>query len=183
MNKKEIREMVQKIALEKIDLSEDEKLIENLINSRVYKSTNTIGISVSMGNELDTTKLIQHSLNNNKRVVIPKTFSNREMKFYEYNNNTILEKTKFGVLEPVNSNLVSKESIDLLVVPGLVFNSNNYRVGYGGGFYDKYLSEYKGNTVSLVRHYQLIDDIDWNIENFDVKIDELILKESIIENK
>ncbi|MCF6515124.1 5-formyltetrahydrofolate cyclo-ligase [Lactobacillus sp. S2-2] len=182
MNKKEIRNCVQNTMLSKINLDEDNILIKKFINSEKFKNANTVGISISMGDELDTSKLIQFSLDHNKKVVIPKTFSNREMEFYEFNNNTILEKTKFGVLEPVDAQLIFKDNIDLLLVPGLVFNSDNYRIGYGGGFYDKYLSDFKGKTISLVRQFQLIDNIEWNIDSFDIKVDELILKDSIIEN-
>lgn len=183
MNKKEIREYIQKQLNSNVDENEDATLINNLFKNKNYKQANTIGISMSMNQELDTSKIIQHAISHNKKVVIPKTFTNHEMKFYEYSQNTNLKKSPFGVLEPMNSNIVRNEDIDLLIVPGLGFNLNNYRIGYGGGFYDKYLATYNGYTVSLVRKIQLIDNLDWDIEDFDIKVDELILKESISENK
>lgn len=97
------------------------------------------------------------------------------MQFYLYNENTKLIKSKFGILEPVTAPIIYKQNIDLIVVPGLCFDKlSNNRLGFGGGYYDRYLADYEGFTVALATSYQLVETPKWVVNQFDIKINKII---------
>lgn len=77
----------------------------------------------------------------------------------------------YGILEP-NGELVKKEDIDIIIVPLLYFDKYNNRVGYGGGYYDRYLADYKGITIGVAYDFQEVDKID--VKPTDVKLDYII---------
>ena len=95
------------------------------------------------------------------------------MIFYQVTENTDYYVTKFGVEEPHSSHEVTAEQIDLLIVPGVVFRHDGYRIGYGGGYFDCYLANYHHDTLSLVFEEQLNDD--WQVDDYDVAVSELII--------
>ncbi|WP_337961516.1 5-formyltetrahydrofolate cyclo-ligase [Leuconostoc mesenteroides] len=113
---------------------------------------------MSMENELNTQPIIDMAINVGKKVFIPRV-SKKDLLWFDYSKNR-LSKSNFGILEPnqeVNfaHNL---NEIDLMIVPGVAFTPDNYRVGYGAGFFDRVLSEYSKDTISLVLPPQLIDN-------------------------
>lgn len=93
------------------------------------------------------------------------------MVFHWVDSDTAYYTTKFGVEEPEIEKVASPDELDLLIVPGLVFNRSGYRIGFGGGYYDRYLANYKGKTCSFVFAEQLMED--WQIEEFDQPIQQL----------
>ena len=98
--------------------------------------------------------MIQAALQLGKRICVPRTYPQGRMEFVEYDPD-ILEKTRFGLLEPnEQGKVVDKAEIDLIHVPGLVFQSKGYRIGYGGGYYDRYLADFAGKTVSTIYSIQ-----------------------------
>ena len=80
-------------------------------------------------------------------------------------------KAILGMLKYFKDNDIDKEEIDLIVVPGLLFSSRGFRIGFGGGFYDRYLADYQGETCSLVFSEQLYDD--WEVEDFDIPVQKI----------
>lgn len=73
---------------------------------------------------------------------------------------------------------VSKEEIDLVIVPGLLYNRAGYRVGFGGGYYDRFLKDYRGYTISLAFSFQLIDHLPH--EEYDIPVGKMITEKEII---
>ncbi|MBC8931851.1 5-formyltetrahydrofolate cyclo-ligase, partial [Escherichia coli] len=74
----------------------------------------------------------------------------KKMEFKKMDSIHPLIKSKFGILEPNElAETVDKKVIDLLIVPGVAFNKDHYRIGFGGGFYDRFLTDFQGHTVSL----------------------------------
>ena len=93
-----------------------------------------------------------------------------------YNKNTFLEKTKFGVLENHDPKAEVKNDLDLIIVPGLAYGlDKNSRLGFGGGYYDRFLKKYPTQTLSLVNSIQAFDQTEWKIEDHDVPLKNLIL--------
>ena len=92
------------------------------------------------------------------------------MEFVELTPDVKIVRTKFGVLEPESENYVNKENIDLIIVPGLAFAENGARLGFGGGFYDKYSSDYRGNKVALVDRSRYFQEPQWDVDSFDIYI-------------
>ncbi len=149
----------------------EENILCQLFSSELWRSSQVVGVTLSMEFEFDTTKLIERALRDGKIICIPKTFPNREMSFFYHDFDEILEESKFGVLEPTNNKKITKEDIELLIVPGVAFNSRGYRIGFGGGFYDRYLSDFPGETCSLIFEEQIREEIE--IEAHDLPVSRL----------
>lgn len=175
--KNEIRKSVLKRMKSRFTKPND-SLYERLFKVSYWKKAKVIAVTMSTDFELDTMPIIKKALLEHKKVVIPKTFSHRIMKFYEYQSIHSLIRSRFGILEPIdNQKSVVKNKIDLIIVPGVAFSQvNHQRIGYGGGFYDYYLKDYYGTTVSLVRRIQLVTS-EWPTESTDIAIQHLIIEE------
>ena len=132
----------------------DSQLTQRFIQLPAFQEAKTLATYLSMGHEFSTASLIQAALQLGKRVCVPRTYPQGRMEFVEYDPD-ILEKTRFGLLEPnERGQVVDKSEIDLIHVPGLVFQSKGYRIGYGGGYYDRYLADFAGKTVSTIYSIQ-----------------------------
>lgn len=95
------------------------------------------------------------------------------MNFYLINSLDELKKSSFGILEPSNqSKIINKENIDLLIVPMVAFDSNHNRLGYGGGYYDRYLKNYAGKVIGLAFSFQQTEALP--VESFDIPIKTII---------
>ena len=155
---------------------EDEILKEKLLKSRLLHQVENVGISISMALEVDTAPIIATLWKIKKKVYIPRCLPNRKMEFTLYNKNTSLEKTKFGVLENHDPKAEVKNDLDLIIVPGLAYGlDKNSRLGFGGGYYDRFLKKYPTQTLSLVNSIQAFDQTKWKIEDHDIPIENLIL--------
>ena len=78
------------------------------------------------------------------------------------------------MIEPENGTVVVQDEIDLMVVPGVAFKENGQRLGFGGGYYDRYLAKYPGFKCSLALSTQLASDDEWQPESFDIPVDRII---------
>ncbi|MDU5110612.1 MAG: 5-formyltetrahydrofolate cyclo-ligase, partial [Clostridium sp.] len=114
----------------------DREIFNKIINLDLYKEAKNIFIYLSFGSEIDTKPIIDRALEDGKEVYIPKVYKvNREMKAIRLNNFDDLEENSMGILEPKDdSNFIAKENIDLIIVPGAVFDLEGNRIGYGGGY-------------------------------------------------
>ena len=152
----------------------DSQLTQRFIQLPAFQEAQTLATYLSMGHEFSTASLIQAALQSGKRVCVPRTYPQGRMEFVEYDPN-ILEKTRFGLLEPnEQGKVVDKAEIDLIHVPGLVFQSKGYRIGYGGGYYDRYLADFTGKTVSTTYSIQ---QGEFQPNAFDVAVQEVLVYE------
>ena len=159
---------------ESVKTQADEQLTQRLLELPAFQEAKTLATYLSMGHEFSTASLIQVALQDGKRVCVPRTYPQGRMEFVEYDPD-ILEKTRFGLLEPnEKGKLVDKAEIDLIHVPGLVFQSKGYRIGYGGGYYDRYLADFAGKTVSTIYSIQ---QGDFQPEAFDQAVQEVLVYE------
>ena len=129
--------------------AKDKALLEDLVASAAYQNAQTIATYLAFDFEYDTQLLINQAQKDGKKILVPKTYSKGKMIFCPYDKNN-LKKTRFGLWEPVVANAVDKSQIDVIHVPGVAFNQAGFRIGYGGGYYDRYLADYHGNTVSTI---------------------------------
>lgn len=159
---------------ESVKTQADEQLTQRLLELPAFQEAKILATYLSMGHEFSTASLIQAALQDGKRVCVPRTYPQGRMEFVEYDPD-ILEKTRFGLLEPnEKGKLVDKAEIDLIHVPGLVFQSKGYRIGYGGGYYDRYLADFAGKTVSTIYSIQ---QGDFQPEAFDQAVQEVLVYE------
>ena len=157
----------QKIAMDRV-------LTERFLNHPFYQEAKAIATYLSFTHEFQTQGLIEQALRDGKKVLIPKTYPKGRMEFVVYDPQQ-LKKTSFGLLEPQGDlEVVDASQIDLIHVPGLAFTTEGYRIGYGGGYYDRYLENFAGQTMSTIYPCQIQN---FNSEDHDVPVQEVLIYE------
>ena len=152
----------------------DRALTERFLNHPLYQEAHNIATYLSFPHEFQTEELIKQALKDGKKVLIPKTYPKGRMDFVVYDPQQLV-KTSFGLLEPQGDlEVVDASQIDLIHVPGLAFTREGYRIGYGGGYYDRYLEHFTGHTLSTVYPCQIQDFIP---ENHDIPVQEVLIDE------
>lgn len=152
----------------------DQALTEHFVHHPFYQEAKVIATYLSFPHEFQTQELIEQALKDGKKVLIPKTYPKGRMDFVVYDPQQLV-KTFFGLLEPQGDlEVVDASQIDLIHVPGLAFTTKGYRIGYGGGYYDRYLEYFSGHTLSTVYHYQVQDFIP---EKHDIPVQEVLIDE------
>jgi len=130
-------------------------IIDNLITTGTFISAQTVFLYSSFRNEVDTVELIEHCLKNNKKVALPCSYMSQgkpKMDFFYINSRADLAPGYKGILEPdrrKQSVVIAKDMPDVIVVPGVAFDSSMNRIGYGAGFYDTYLLEHGYTTHNM----------------------------------
>ena len=145
-------------------------IVSKLKQQPEFIEARAIGIYVSFRHEVETISLIKEIINN-KIVCVPK-ISGKQMDFYQINSINELKTSSFGILEPNNSHPVTKDNLDLLIVPMVGYDQSGNRLGYGGGYYDRYLSDYCGNVIGLAFSFQEVANLP--VEPFDLPIKKII---------
>lgn len=171
MDKKDLREKYRQIRQNTIA-----DVAKNLLNFEVFKKAKTVFTYISTKGEPDTYPV----LNCGKKILVPVTFKDQGViKPCVYYGQENLVAGAYGILEPTEKTVFDKEKIDIVIVPAICFNQKGYRVGYGGGYYDKFLSDYNGIKIGLC-YENCITDMDFQKE-FDIKVDFIVTEERIIE--
>lgn len=161
-----------------------ECIVKNAIDFLNSYAFQTIAVTLSRFPEVNTSLLIEHMWKQGKTVCVPKSDGlTKMMEFYKINTWSDVEPGYKGILEPKGdiNDPVIKTEIDCVIVPGVVFTSCGYRIGFGGGFYDRYLEDYSGVTCSLLSSLQLADYLP--IEEHDVAVQYLITEQNILKSK
>ena len=129
-------------------LAEYSKLAtKRILSLQEYKNAELIFVPISFGSELPTSLLISAALKDSKRVVVP-AVRGKNMLLQEITPQTTFHKAAFGILEPDDGKII-EEMPDFTLLPGLAFSSLGFRIGYGGGYYDRFLVDYKGISVGV----------------------------------
>lgn len=154
------------------------QIFEKLITVPEFKRADRIYTYVSMDNEIDTIMLINYSLSIEKRVFVPRV-SGKDMEFYEISDISELSPGYMGIYEPdINGKEPDYSRTGFMCMPGLAFDRSYNRIGYGGGFYDRYLSvENKLYKAALAYEAQLLESIP--AQDGDVRPDMIVTEESI----
>lgn len=152
--------------------AKEEMIRQLFFASEIWQKAQTIGLFRSTAQEFDTKMLLERGFKEGKRVVVPEVLPERQLAFHEVTSTSQYALSNFGIEEPVVKRPISKDEIDLLVVPGVVFNYEGYRIGYGGGYYDRFLADFNGTTVSLVFSEQFLGH--WQPDTFDVPVKRIV---------
>ena len=175
--KKELRQAVL-IQMKKLSGKEKEQadswLTQRLLSSAAYQNAQVIATYLSMPHEVSTAAFIKQAQLDGKRVLVPKTYGQGRMVFVDYDESR-LQKSSFDLMEPMSEEAVEKSKIDLIHVPGVVFNSQGFRIGYGGGYYDRYLADFAGASISTIYAAQ---QADFTPAQHDVAVKELLIYET-----
>ncbi|WP_416149366.1 5-formyltetrahydrofolate cyclo-ligase [Salipaludibacillus sp. HK11] len=187
MSKTDLREKVKK------EISALEKVVKERYLQRIYSTlfshenwikSDTIGVTISVGNEIATESIIRQAWLEGKQVLVPKCdSSNKTMTFYLLENFDQLENSFYGLKEPnpTRSQIHRPDSIDWMIVPGVVFDQLGYRIGQGGGYYDRFLASYPLSTVSVCYPLQLVRDLPH--ERHDIPVDFILTPDQEIQTK
>lgn len=149
---------------------ENRQLASQLSDYQPWLQAKTVALTMSQSFEVDTNQIILAARAQGKVVAVPRTLPQRQMEFVAVGDETEYREAHFGVLEPVNGRVLTKNELDLIVVPGLAFTREGLRLGFGGGYYDRYLADYHGVTVALALATQLAEAGAWPVDDFDVTI-------------
>ncbi|WP_394187743.1 5-formyltetrahydrofolate cyclo-ligase [Paenisporosarcina quisquiliarum] len=148
------------------------QITQSLLNEEQILQSKIIGITISSFPEVDTWHLIEHLWSLGIRVAVPKCHAKtRDMQFYEITSFDQLEIVYMKLHEPKPeiTNKINAEDISYLIVPGVVFDTLGFRVGFGGGYYDRFLQKYKGATISLAFDEQVVPTVPK--EHHDLPVD------------
>ena len=162
-----------------------EVLLERLISGEYLKNINTVFIYVSTGKEVSTLPTIEYMLNNSIQVCVPKVTGCGNMKAVEIKSLSNLGIGKFGIYEPVDNIVQMSIPIPTLaIIPGLAFDKEGYRIGYGGGYYDRYFSNFNNleevYKLGVCYDFQLVDEVP--IDQYDIKMDEVLMVDFLNKN-
>lgn len=151
-------------------VTKDNLIYQKVINNKDILSSKTLLIYISINSEIDTIKIINYFLNT-KNIAVPKIIDN-DMFFCYITNLNDLTPGKYNIPEPTNENIVTDFDNAICIVPGICYDKENYRIGYGKGYYDRFLSKNKIKTIGLCYKECMIEKID--NDKYDYKIDEVI---------
>lgn len=170
--KKEILRKKYKIIRKNIT---DKEIKNNIIYNKILhheliNKSDTILIYMSFDNEVDTYKIIEYYLNK-KKIAVPKVSGNN-MEFHYIKSLTDLKKDTFNIMEPDNNDIVKDFNNSVIIMPGICFDKDNNRCGYGKGYYDRFLENKNIYKIGLSYKECITNKID--TDKYDIKLDEII---------
>jgi len=134
-----------------------EAIQQRFANSDEFNYARILASYYPVGSEVRTQKIVSIALKSNRLVALPRIVGDH-IKFYPILSNTDLIVGKYGIKEPFipsdSSDSCVSDNIDLLLVPGIVFDTNGFRIGYGYGYYDKFIARKKNSIVSVGLAYE-----------------------------
>ena len=175
MDKKQLRAHIraQKRAMTQTQICEKSAALGKLFaESGAYRQAKSIYGYLPYNQEVRTVPMLRKAIADGKRVAVPKVFGD-EMKFIWLDDLTQVEKGYSGIPEPIADGPIADDETALVLMPGLAFDPQGHRIGYGGGFYDKFLaSEPEHPTLALCYDFQMIDHLE--TECFDIPVDTVL---------
>lgn len=166
--RRHIREQKRAMTEEQI-VARSEKLGQLFVQSELYRQAKTIYGYLPYNQEVRTVPMLQQALKDGKKVAVPKVYG-EEMKFIYMDDLSKVEKGYAGIPEPIADEPVADDKTALVLMPGLAFDKEGHRIGYGGGFYDKFLASEPGHpTLALCYDFQMQEHLE--TEEFDIPVD------------
>lgn len=180
--KKELRQkfLQQRNTMHECDIkTKSEAIKHKLFGLEEYKNATQVFTYVNMGNEVITTDIINQVLADGKVVAVPKIIKkDNKMIFVQIRSLDELRVGHFNVLEPITCEEIQSDIYTVFLVPAAVFDLKGYRIGYGGGYYDRYLFNAKAlSKIGLAYEFQIIKEIPKN--EYDISVDYVITNEDI----
>ncbi len=148
------------------------KIIEEIKKQLPIDKYDVLGFYMPLGNEVDLRPLMAELIAKGKTIVIPKVLDKNTMEFYPLQDMDDYYIGKFNVREPKSNKKMPKTKIDIIFVPGIYFSADKYRLGFGAGYYDRYLKDYPNLKVGICYGFQYIPEFPSDIH--DVPMDLII---------
>ena len=175
MTKQELRAQIRQLkrAMTEAQIVEaSQRLGQLFAASEAYKQAKTIYGYLPYNQEVRTTPMLQRALDDGKRVAVPKCYGD-EMRFIYLDDLSQVEKGYCGIPEPIEDGPIADDETALVLMPGLAFDKEGHRMGYGGGFYDKFLEKEPNHpTLALCYEFQMLPYLE--TEDHDIPVDTVI---------
>lgn len=177
MDKKELRKKYTKVRADVEDKEGKDRLIrKNLRELEIYKKAKSVFVFISYKSEVDTRGIIEDILADGKKLLVP-LVKGSEMIAVEVKGIDDLEPNKMGILEPKSGDEVT--DVDLTITPGLAFDKSGFRLGYGGGYYDKFFAKVDTIRMGIGYSDQCVESLVH--EDYDKALEYLLTEEGLIE--
>ena len=175
MDKKELRGRIRQRKREMTEeeiRSRSEALGKLFRESQLYQEAKAIYGYLPYNQEVRTVPMLEQAIRDGKRVAVPKVFGD-EMRFIWLEDMSQVEKGYAGIPEPVNDGPVADDTGALVLMPGLAFDPQGHRIGYGGGFYDRFLEKEPNHpTLALCYEFQMLPRLE--TEAHDIPVDRVL---------
>lgn len=172
MDKSALRKMIRekkRAMTEQQIVDASNRLAEKFFASRQYQDAKTIYGYLPYNQEVRTVPMLERALRDGKRVAVPKVYGD-EMKFIYMTDLSAVSGGYAGIPEPLADEPVADDPTALVLMPGLAFDPQGHRIGYGGGFYDRFLAaEPTHPTLALCYDFQMLPQLE--TEEFDIPVD------------
>ena len=170
------------------DFFESTNQLNNQSTNRIGKIIHTF-LPIKKNNEVNTNILVNAIWSNDKynnkyndiKIVVPKVIcidGSKQLEHYYYTQDTVFVKSKWGIMEPIEGQpkLLETEikNIDMIIVPLLCWNQEGNRIGYGGGFYDRFLKQCRSDTLKIGVSLFPSEKEKWKVDKWDIKLDDVI---------
>ena len=175
MNKKELRAMIREkkraMTAAEID-AKSAALAAQFYQTAAYRNARTIYGYLPYNQEVRTVPMLEQALRDGKRVAVPKCYGD-EMRFIFMEDLSLVEKGYANIPEPIADSPIADDETALVLMPGLAFDREGHRIGYGGGFYDKFLAgEPNHPTLALCFDFQMLPHVE--TEAYDIPVDTVL---------
>lgn len=144
-----------------------EQIFSSLVSHPLYQEAKEIYCYVSFGEEVSTNAILVHAWKHGKKVAVPKILEDDTLEFFYIDTREQLKEGFYGILEPVTAKIASGDEV-LVVMPGVAFDREGGRIGYGKGYYDRYLRKHPDyHTIALTFEVQCLDQVP--VEDHDIR--------------
>jgi len=164
----QIREKKRAMTGEEI-LRRSEKLAEKFLATEVYRNAKSLYGYLPYNQEVNTLPILEQAQRDGKRVAVPKVYGDT-MRFLWLDDLSKVEKGYAGIPEPIADEPEADDTTALVLMPGMAFDAEGHRIGYGGGYYDKFLAAERDHpTLALCYDFQMLEHLE--TEEFDIPVD------------
>lgn len=172
---KQLRDALTAPAKKQLDL----QIFNRLIASSAFQNAQKIGVYYSFSSEVDTHQIITEALKMHKKIFLPAVID-KDLEFRQFNPEKImLETGPYGIKQPSEESYkINKNELDLIIVPGLAFDIELNRLGYGGGYYDRFLSNLSCLKLALAYDFQVVRQLP--ASPGDIKMDALLTEKKAL---
>lgn len=169
--RKEIRDKKRAMTEAEI-VAASQRLAALFVASEAYRQAKTIYGYLPYNQEVRTVPMLEQALADGKRVAVPKCYGD-EMRFIYLEDLSQVEKGYCGIPEPIADEPIAEDETALVLMPGLAFDPQGHRMGYGGGFYDKFLEKEPNHpTIALCYEFQMLEHLE--TEAHDIPVDTVL---------
>ena len=155
-------------------------ICNRVLKQDFYKNANDLVLYMPINNEVNLEILMNQAFCDGKNVWLPRVID-KNMDFYSFTQATKLIKGAYGIQEPDTDMILSPDADTLIIMPGAAFSKDMGRIGYGGGYYDKYLSKHPYcKTIAVCYNFQIMPMLP--MDDHDIKPDMIISDDNIFTN-